>query len=207
MLTLDVTGTFAVARHEVGQLHARFGVPNQAQQDVTATATWTSSNPSIVTVDAGSVKAVGLGTASITAQYQGQSITLNATARRRTAITGSVRLSNAAGVESMVVLIGQVDGHNVGYTGTSSAQAAQTVQLLLKVPDSVVDPGPHEVAVTLPEQTGAPNTYVSDASSYADVIDRDTKEKLKRIPLPVQTKTLSFTDKMTWTVQVDVFSQ
>lgn len=42
-----------------------------AKRDVTGLATWTSSNPSAVTVESGWVKGVGKGTAEITAKYQG----------------------------------------------------------------------------------------------------------------------------------------
>lgn len=43
-----------------------------APQQVTGTAAWASSNPAVATVSAGAVKAVGCGTATITANYGGQ---------------------------------------------------------------------------------------------------------------------------------------
>ncbi|WP_172251898.1 Ig-like domain-containing protein [Saccharibacillus deserti] len=46
--------------------------------DVTALATWTSSNPNVLTVEAGQVKLVGKGTATVTAKYKGQTGTFKA---------------------------------------------------------------------------------------------------------------------------------
>lgn len=47
--------------------------------DVTSLATWTSSNPAVLTVEAGQLKLVGKGTSVVTAKYQGQTGKFTAT--------------------------------------------------------------------------------------------------------------------------------
>ncbi|CAM3496507.1 MULTISPECIES: Ig-like domain-containing protein [Saccharibacillus] len=47
--------------------------------DVTSLATWTSSNPAVLTVEAGQLKLVGKGTSVVTAKYAGQTGTFTAT--------------------------------------------------------------------------------------------------------------------------------
>lgn len=189
-------------------MHAQFGIPNQTQQDVTSAATWTSSNPAIVTVGAGTVKAVGIGSASIRVEYQGQSVTLPVTARRRTFVEGTIGVTNATGRQSIVVIVVQLDGKDVGYSATSHAHASMTVDVTSFFPATTVTPGSHELALSVPEEilVDGPNTYISDSTSHINVIDLDTEEQLKVITLPVQQQVLSPTDKMTWTVQIDVFS-
>ncbi|GAC43813.1 bacterial surface protein [Paenibacillus popilliae ATCC 14706] len=50
------------------------GTIDGERKDVTGKATWSSSNPSAVEVDAGWVKGVGKGTSEITAKYQGYTL-------------------------------------------------------------------------------------------------------------------------------------
>ncbi|NGZ74857.1 Ig-like domain-containing protein [Saccharibacillus alkalitolerans] len=55
------------------------GDEKDAVTDVTSLATWTSSNTSALTVDAGQITLAGKGTATITAKYKGLSATYKAT--------------------------------------------------------------------------------------------------------------------------------
>jgi hypothetical protein len=53
------------------QLAAAAVLTGGGAQDVTTTATWTTSDPTVATVSAGLISAVGPGNVSITATYQG----------------------------------------------------------------------------------------------------------------------------------------
>lgn len=71
--TLTISGTLTAAVSMTTQLTATAGYYNDTQDaDVSATATWDTSDPAIATVDAlGEVTGVSAGTADITATYQG----------------------------------------------------------------------------------------------------------------------------------------
>jgi len=58
------------------QVRARFHESSSSFPDVTEQATWTSSNPLVATVTGGFVTAAGVGTARITAVYQGHTKSL-----------------------------------------------------------------------------------------------------------------------------------
>ena len=63
---------FSLAPGQTTQLAAAVVGANGGSQDVTATATWTTSDPTVVTVSpAGLVTAINPGTAGITVTYQG----------------------------------------------------------------------------------------------------------------------------------------
>jgi Big-like domain-containing protein len=65
---LDLDLPFTIPVGETGQATAR--QLNIARTDVTSRCTWTSSDPRVVTVEAGNVTAHGPGTASITARFE-----------------------------------------------------------------------------------------------------------------------------------------
>jgi hypothetical protein len=71
--SIAVTGAVPVAG-QTSQLDAKATLANGTIQDVTATATWTSSNTAIATVTTGGLlKILAPGSAIITATYQGVS--------------------------------------------------------------------------------------------------------------------------------------
>ena len=72
------------------QLIARATLSNGTLQDVSALATWSSSNPAAATVSAtGLVTAVTLGTTTISAAYQGQTGTLSVSVLSLTVLAGA----------------------------------------------------------------------------------------------------------------------
>lgn len=78
-LTVTRASIFGAAG-QTSQLTAKVTLPNQTTQDVTAAATWQSTNTGIATVSSGGlVTAVATGTATITATYQGDTGTLGVT--------------------------------------------------------------------------------------------------------------------------------
>lgn len=196
-----------VARHATGQLHAMFGVPG-TQQDVTFAAKWTSSNPAIIAVDGGVVTAVDIGVASVSVDYQGLRQTVGVTARRRTRVVGTIRVDDAHGQRTIQGLSSYVDGKEAGGSSESHATATSDVTWggqLGWIVDPIVDPGSHTVAVGV-GQLDPPNAYNTDRASQVTIMDADTMQTLEIVPLPVQSATLQQQGRITWTVQVAVFS-
>ena len=68
VLTLDVTDVSCFKKNEVFNLYANLGEESVGRSKIT----WTSSDPKVAKVEKGQVTAVGKGTATITAEYQGQ---------------------------------------------------------------------------------------------------------------------------------------
>jgi Bacterial Ig-like domain (group 2) len=66
---LDVSIPF-IGVGETRQATAAVTLQNRIRMDVTSRSTWTSSDPSIVTVEAGNITAHGPGSASITARFE-----------------------------------------------------------------------------------------------------------------------------------------
>lgn len=67
--------TLSVAEDEIGALTATATYDDASTADVTAEATWVSSDPTKATVSAGFVTGVAAGSSTVTATYQGQSDT------------------------------------------------------------------------------------------------------------------------------------
>lgn len=64
--------TLSVQTGATGELTASAQMSDGSLQDVTRSASWTSSNPSVATVSAGTVRGTSAGTATITATYGGR---------------------------------------------------------------------------------------------------------------------------------------
>ena len=71
VLTLDLTDASCFKKNEVFNLYAKLGEQSVGRSKIT----WTSSDPKVAKVEKGQVTAVGKGTATITAEYQGQKAT------------------------------------------------------------------------------------------------------------------------------------
>jgi hypothetical protein len=99
---------------------AAFG-GHQANQDVTSTATWQSSNAAVATVSGGLVTAVAPGTVAIAATYQG--------------MTGTVHISVASGS----VITAAIDG--AAFSGVAvTVQTTPGLQIYALGADALTDP-------------------------------------------------------------------
>lgn len=67
--------TLSIADGEIGALTATATYDDSSTEDVTADASWTSSDPTKATVSAGFVTGVAAGSSTVTATYNGQSDT------------------------------------------------------------------------------------------------------------------------------------
>ena len=81
VLAVAITGTFSLtSAGQTSQLTATAALSDATVQNVTGTATWSSSSPAIATVSAaGLVTAVGSGTATISVSYQGKTASVGVT--------------------------------------------------------------------------------------------------------------------------------
>ncbi len=186
-LTLSAT-TATIGRNDSQQFTVAAQSGGSATQDVTALATWTSSNPGVATVTAGLVTVHALGTAQITVSHQQQSQTLQVTGRRRLSLDGSMAVRKepppGSGPRAGVVQIDVfVDGRLVAQSGSSNAvQGQQEVGTTLHTPP--VDPGTHTLVVKGGLAPGAHDVvaYGAEAAGIA-VIDRDTGDLLTTLSI------------------------
>lgn len=76
----DASPAFLYVDHDEKQVRVLATIQGQTtKRDVTNTAYWASSKPSVVTVDKGLLEPKGPGTAKITAKYEGRTLTLDVT--------------------------------------------------------------------------------------------------------------------------------
>ena len=168
-------------------------------EDVTADATWVSSNPDVVTVQAGVVSAVGAGTVTVTASVQGQTVSIRVVARRNVVVTGTVSITgppmlctNSGILDYGLWLF--LDGSRQGLPSTHSAFGCgvtlSTVTLAyssssLNTPaDPSVAPGRHELRAQVYLSSSQPSiTVTSTTDSFIALMDRDTSEIVARVPL------------------------
>ncbi|NLS14428.1 hypothetical protein HGP28_16255 [Vibrio sp. SM6] len=103
------------------QLRVTANYSNGVQSDVSARSQWQSSDPSIATVVAGTVVAIGEGVASITANFAGisvsQTVTVTEAALESLSITPTETVTMPAGITTPMTAIGQYsDGSQVDLT-------------------------------------------------------------------------------------------
>ena len=91
--SVAISGTANFAnKNQTSQLTASVTMSDSTTKDVTSSATWVSSNSSIASVtSAGVVTALGNGTATITATYEGKSATVAATIALKATLAVSSR--------------------------------------------------------------------------------------------------------------------
>jgi hypothetical protein len=205
--------TLTVARNATGSITVQVQRSNGTTEAVTGAAVWTSSAPDVVTVQAGVVKAVGAGTATVTVTYGGLTRTVNVVARRNTRLTGAITVEDSNGFGSIHEIRAFVDGHTVYGLSFSSSERAYTIPLGDPQSagfDTSVAPGSVRLSVQVVYAGGFGGTrYATRPASYVDVRDLDTNEMLARLPLSVQTATVASAygeiGELAWTLTIDVF--
>jgi len=85
---LIVPRSMVITRNGSATVSALLQKSNGQTEDVTATAVWVSSAPGVVTAQAGVLKAVGVGTATVTVTQSGLTATIAVTARRNMRLVG-----------------------------------------------------------------------------------------------------------------------
>lgn len=185
-----------------------------AASDVTAAAFWSSSDPTVVSVEGGVVRAVGVGAARVSALHRGRTATMDVTVRRNTAIGGVFAMREVAGRESFGCVGVRIEAKDIGGRCGSDHRASvrQEAPLgrLSAISDTfIVNPGPLTLTITV-----ALHDFVGESSrrlaiedlSYVEFFDADTGESLERVSLPVREIVLSRAGSFTLSVTVKTYT-
>ena len=210
LLTVSAT-ELSLVRTETRALTATTTVKG-AGTDVTSAATWRSSNTQVATAVAGLVTAVGPGTATISAEHSGQTRSLTVTVRRRTSLSGELRVETLDGSSTVEFLALYLDGVEVGGTGTSSPAQRLNVRFVSDRQRTAAEPGGREVRVRLESRNNralnqAEFSYVMRWLTPVTVVDRDTSESLTTLELAERTITVGPSAEIVWNVTIPAFSQ
>ncbi len=204
--------TLTLARNATSSMRAQVERSNGTIEDVTAAAVWTSSAPDVVTVQAGLVKAVGIGTATVTAGYDGLTRSVSIVARRNTRLTGEITVEDRDGRGSISWIEALLDGRQVYGHGFSASERVYTVPLgdpQSAGYDTSVAPGAVTLTVRVQHGGFVQNLYASRPGSYVEIRDHDTNEVVARLSLNEQTVTVpavfGATGELTWTLTINVF--
>jgi len=200
-----------VPRNATASIMVQVQRSNGTLEDVTATAVWTSSAPAVVTVTAGVIKAVGVGTATVTVAYGGLTRTVDVVARRNTRLVGSIVVEDLDQRNSIHWVGSYLDSRMVFSRSFSGAYANYRVDFPQsgQAFDSSVVPGTSKLSLKVQHAWPLEVHYGTRAESYVEIWDSDTNEVLTRLPLSVQIVTVPpvvpTTGKIIWTLPIDVF--
>jgi hypothetical protein len=123
-MTVTVSGNGALTgTGQTSQLTATATLSDGSTQDVTSKVTWTPANSGIATVSpAGLVTAVGFGTTTVTATYQGVSGQISITLQLNVSGTWKGSTADSSGVLQVTFVLSQ-NGATVTGTGTFTGGA------------------------------------------------------------------------------------
>jgi len=185
---LIVPTSVTIARNGSATVTAQLQKSNGLTEDVTATAVWVSSAPSVVTVQGGVLKAVGVGTATVTVTQSGLTATIAVIARRNTQLAGVIGIAETGNLVSIHHVEVWLDTREIFALSVSGSERAWSVDLSTQTYDKSVVPGSIQLSVRVtpdPDLTRE-NHFASRADSYVEVRDSETGERLDRLPLSVQ---------------------
>ncbi len=200
--------TLSLERTATAQVTATSSGSNSTT-DITATATWRSSNEQVARVTAGLVTAVGPGTATLTVERGGSRQTVAVTVRRRVYLAGAVSLTQPVGSTpqgSIGALEVLVDNATVGFIGFSSHGYARTVEFGRIAPERVVlPPGDHSFHLRTDTRPGDgisayPFTVTFDGP--ARVVDIDTGEQISEVVFENRSGMFADDPTVTWTFTI-----
>lgn len=199
--------TLALARQDVVQLSAVATSSVSGTSDVTVAAQWQTSNTAVATVSGGAVTGVGPGTATITAVYEDESKTATVTVRRRTALRGALRVSDAGGDDTLANLLLQVEGRTAGFHSSSTGQPTATIQIGSTTSSrerTLVAPGDRRV--TLVVEAAQNSEYELVWQGPLQIIDYDTGDVLGTVVMESRELGLESGDDVSWTVTVSAIT-
>ena len=152
---------------------------NGTTEDVTTSATWSSSAPDVVTAQAGVLTAVGVGTATITASYAGQAASIDVDARRNLYYRADLLISDTRNAPTIERVGCFVDGRQTCSQSTGpyvSKTASMGVSYSLGT-----TPGSHTLTVRVTKALQTEARYASRGDGHLDVTDANTQEHLGRV--------------------------
>jgi hypothetical protein len=199
----------ALARNASTRLFVRVRTSDGGGSDVTATATWTTSDAAVATVSGGLVTAVGPGAAKITVSYAGLSRMVDVSVRRNTILVGAgVFVEQPLPADYLRAAVDVYLDDRLLLAGQSSVKAEVTFVFGDRqwYSNTSVAPGPHQLAVrTRTTLSGQRVTVRFDQP--VEIRDRDTGETVARLSLPLQSVLLSanVTTTIAWTLDVGAY--
>jgi hypothetical protein len=190
-----------VGRYDTSQISASAQMSDGSTQDVTAKATWASSNPEIASVQAGLLVGIRLGTAKITAGYGGYLSTMDVAVRRRMALHGSLGIHDQTSVGTISRVTVYLDGVSVAACTPTSASTGCWAYLGSETAYPAVEPGQHELSVKV-DTVGSPASLTVQAEGSTSLLDRDTTDSLATFRLGTRLVTIVPGGTFTWTIDV-----
>jgi hypothetical protein len=207
--------SLTLGRNATEAVTATLGQASPAS-DVTAGAGWSSSNPAVVTVEGGMVRAIGLGTATVTASYRSRSASMEVIVRRNTAIGGIVAVRTVDGSQPFGTLSVLAGGSVLGALGGSDhggvARKETRFGWLLSHDvraRSHVSPGQLSLSLLVDFDwlRSSPHTVVTEAVSYLEIFDADTGEALDRVSLAGREATVLATHSIPVSIEIKAYTQ
>jgi hypothetical protein len=180
--------------------------------DVTQSAIWSSSNEAVATVAAGMITVRGLGTAQITASYDGRIATAALVGRRRTHVDGRFVARDPEGEPTIGGLGVLLDEAVLINRGASGEWPEFSVTIRGAGPDKPIDPGVHSLSLRVGLERFSGSREMIALATTVTIYDSDTGEALTTYPL-AQKRAASVNKAgfgesvMTWTIDVPAFTQ
>lgn len=178
--------------------------------DVTASATWRSSNEQVARVVAGLITAVGPGTATITVETSGVSKAIPVTVRRRVFLRGELLVQDGRGEPGGIAsLDAKIDTTPIGATDTSSPEATLVVDFGMRGSKVRVSPGEHVLALSITTRAGDAWSDYPLAISFdgpASVVDFDTNERVGTVTFENKSGTFPDDPDVTWSFTLNAFT-
>ena len=176
-LTLSPTAA-QIAKGTTRQFIATGTYTDGTSQNLSSNVTWTSSNSAVVTIDAlGIATATGVGTATLTAAYQGHTVSTTSFAVTPATLVSIVFLpahpTVAPGTSTQVTVLGIFSDGSTQDLSSSSIYTSSNPAAVTVSPTGLITgiaPGLSTVTVTVDGQTSSFMATVTDATLVSIVI-------------------------------------
>lgn len=203
-------GAVSLERTATTQVTATSTLANMTT-DITAGATWRSSNEQVARVAAGLITAVGPGTASVTVESAGASQTVTVTVRRRVYLEGEVKVVDERGIPGGIAHVDIfLDDRYYGGRNYSSPTALAIAPFgNISDANKPVAPGSHRFELRIPTRPGdaySEYTFTITFQQAPRVIDVDTREQVGTVPLENRSAIFPDNPTITWTFTLQSFT-
>lgn len=202
-----------VGRNHTAALQLTASYSDGSTENVTSAATWSTSDGSVVRVDAGVVTAVGIGHATVRAEFTGRSASSEVTGRRNTTLSGSATAAcspNVAILQGLEAVLDDTQVTRIEPVDDTHGIASVTVSFS----DVPVIPGDHELKIkvlrtgfAIQSATPSPTTVTAAPGPRLKIIDADTGQELRVETLPDAQIVVTTSGQFSWRVSVPVFDQ
>ena len=202
-----------IGRNQTAALQLTASYSDGSSENVTSAATWSTSDSSIARVTTGVVTAVGIGHATVRADYSGRNASSEVTGRRNTTLSGSATATCSPNVTILQALEAIVDDRQVKrIEPVDDTHGIGSISISFSgVP---VMPGEHQLKINVLRtgfaiQTAAPSptTVTANPGPQLQIIDADTGQQLRVEALPSAQIVVTTSGQFAWSVNIPVFDQ